>query len=175
MSVNACALGQHTTKGAMKTFSEEELKAILSHEVAHILNMDTMALIYTMIGNGIFTAIIVMVKTVYWLVSKIEQLENAVRIADGIFSAITTAFFFLMQIALAVSDRKAERRADEYATTLGYGEDMVEALYLLEENLCRAARALSRSCWPAIRGLLTGLRIWKLGWECRMGNRGKDK
>jgi heat shock protein HtpX len=65
MSVNACAMGKHTiavTKGAMKTFSEEELKAILSHEVAHILNMDTMALIYTMIGNGIFTAIIVMVK-----------------------------------------------------------------------------------------------------------------
>jgi heat shock protein HtpX len=65
--------------------------------------------------------------------SKIEQLEKFVQVADGIFSAITTAFLFLMQIALAASDRKAERRADEYAVTLGYGEDMVEALYLLEE------------------------------------------
>ncbi|MDR1410120.1 MAG: M48 family metalloprotease [Oscillospiraceae bacterium] len=136
MSVNACAMGKHTiavTKGAMQTFSEDELKAILTHEIAHILNMDTMALIYTLIGNGIFSVLISIVKIVYWLMSKIEQLESFVQIADGIFSTITTAFLFLMQIALAVSDRKAERRVDEYTITLGYGEDMVEALYLLEK------------------------------------------
>ncbi|MDR1409636.1 MAG: M48 family metalloprotease [Oscillospiraceae bacterium] len=136
MSVNACAMGQHTiavTKGAMKTFSEEELKAILSHEVAHILNMDTMALIYTMIGNGIFSVLISIIKMFYWLMSKIEALRPYVELADKIFNGVTFAFLFLMQIALAVSDRKAERRADEYAVTLGYGEDMVEALYLLEE------------------------------------------
>ncbi|MDR1409725.1 MAG: M48 family metalloprotease [Oscillospiraceae bacterium] len=136
MSVNACALGQHTiavTKGAMKPFSEEELKAILTHEIAHILNMDTMALIYTMIGNGIFSVLISIVKVVYWLMGKIETLRPYVDVADKLFEGMTFAFLFLMQIALAVSDRKAEKRADEYTITLGYGEDMVEALYLLEE------------------------------------------
>jgi len=86
-----------------------------------------------MIGNGIFTAIIVIVKAVYWLMSRFEALERYVMLADGIFNAVTTAFLFLLQIALAVNDRKAERRADEYTIKLGYGEDMVEALYLLEE------------------------------------------
>jgi hypothetical protein len=34
---------------------------------------------------------------------------------------------------LTIRDRKAERRADIYAFKLGYGEDMVNALYLLEK------------------------------------------
>jgi heat shock protein HtpX len=136
MTVNACAIGQHTiavTKGAIHTFSEDELKAVLTHEVAHILNMDAIALIYTMIGNGIFTTLIVTVKLVYWLLGKLEFLRPAVSIAETLFDGLVFFFLFLMQIVLAVSDRKAERRADEYTIALGYGEDMIEALYLLEK------------------------------------------
>ena len=39
MTVNVCALGKHTiavSKGAIATFSEGELKAIIAHEIAHI-------------------------------------------------------------------------------------------------------------------------------------------
>jgi heat shock protein HtpX len=46
MSVNACAIGKNTiavTKGAMKTFSADELRGIFAHEIAHILNRDTIA------------------------------------------------------------------------------------------------------------------------------------
>jgi heat shock protein HtpX len=57
MTVNAFALGKRTvaiTKGAMATFSEDELKAVFSHEIAHILYADTMAQIYTKVGSGFF-------------------------------------------------------------------------------------------------------------------------
>jgi predicted Zn-dependent protease len=38
-----------------------------------------------------------------------------------------------MQLAVAAHDRQYERRADNYAVKLGYGEEMVDALYRLEE------------------------------------------
>ena len=136
MTVNACAIGKHTvavTKGAMQTFSEDELKAVLAHEIAHILNMDTIAVIYTMIGNGIFTFCIVLLKLIWWLISRIRALESGVRFVERIFDGLVFIFLFLVQIVLSISDRKSERRADEYTITLGYGEDMVDALYLLEK------------------------------------------
>ena len=136
MSVNACAMGIRTiavTKGAMKTFSEEELKAILSHEIAHILNRDTMAALYALIGNGIFMLVILPLKLFFAFVRISDGFERLGAICEAILGAIIAAFLFLMQMAMAVNSRDAERRADEYTLTLGYGESMVEALYLLEK------------------------------------------
>ncbi|MDR1410525.1 MAG: M48 family metalloprotease [Oscillospiraceae bacterium] len=43
------------------------------------------------------------------------------------------AFLFLMQITMSLNSRKSEKRADMLAVDLGYGESMVESLYLLEK------------------------------------------
>jgi len=77
MTVNACALGKRTiavTKGAMETFSGEELKAIMAHEIAHILNGDTVATLYAVIGNGIFTYFILILRAIMWFVEFLEAL-----------------------------------------------------------------------------------------------------
>jgi len=152
MLVNACAMGSHTiavTKGAVHTFSEDELKAILAHEIAHILNMNTIALIYTMVGNGIFTLLILTVKLVCWLLGRLNIFQKAVSVVEKLFDGVVFVFLFLMQIAMAVSDRRAERRADEYAITLSYGDDMVAALYLLEKITLKGEGSI-------IERLLTG-------------------
>jgi len=52
MEVNACAIGKHTvalTRGAIETFGEDELKALLAHEIAHIVHGDTIATLYTVV------------------------------------------------------------------------------------------------------------------------------
>lgn len=143
MTVNACAIGKHTiavTKGAMSTFSEDELKAILAHEIAHILNYDTIASIYTMIGNGIFTAFILISKFFMMLFDVIQTVfdkSGIIRILiiinRAMFQAIIFVFMFLMQIAISINSRRNEYRADKFAYDLGYDTDMIEALYLLEE------------------------------------------
>ncbi|MCL2336203.1 MAG: M48 family metalloprotease [Firmicutes bacterium] len=136
MIVNSCAIGKHTvavTKGAMHTFSEAELKAVLAHEIAHILNMDTAALIYAMVGNGIFSAIILVFKMICWLISLLWNGRAKRGFIERMADRIVFVFMFLMTMAMAASDRKAEHRADVYTIKLGYGEDMVEALYLLEK------------------------------------------
>jgi Zn-dependent protease with chaperone function len=38
-----------------------------------------------------------------------------------------------MQAALSLRNRKTEQQADFFTAELGYGEDMVKALYLLEK------------------------------------------
>jgi len=38
-----------------------------------------------------------------------------------------------MQMVMAINSRRNEYRADRFAYELGYGEEMVEALYLLEK------------------------------------------
>jgi heat shock protein HtpX len=136
MAVNACAVGLRTvavTKGAIKAFSTEQLKGIISHEIAHILNADTFAKIKILIGNGIFTLCIFMAKLVWWLIGRVPAFRNPMQAVSRLLDILVFAFLFPMMIVMAISDRKAERRADSYAVEIGYGEDLVGALYVLEK------------------------------------------
>ena len=136
MKIKAFALGNHTiavSKGAMHTFSEEELRAIMAHEIAHILYRDTATALYALVGNGIFMGAVLAVKISVALAQTIDSLRRSADVMDVVLGAIISAFLFLMQIAQSRSSRKAEKRADDYALQLGYGEDLVEALYLTEK------------------------------------------
>ncbi len=65
--VNAFAIGRHTiavTRGAMETFYRDELKAVISHEIGHILYGHTTALILNVIGNGVFSVFVIVAKCV---------------------------------------------------------------------------------------------------------------
>jgi heat shock protein HtpX len=165
MTVNACAIGKHTvavTKGAVNTFSEVELKAILAHEIAHISNTDTLAQIYAMIGNGIFTLCILLVKSVWWLLRKIPALESGLNIVETVFDWLIFLFMFLMQIVMSVSSRKAELRADSYTVGLGYGMEMVGALYTLEKMSlgdCGAVIEKLLSSHPRVTSRIEALEI----------------
>jgi len=164
MTVNACAMGRHTiavTKGAISTFSEDELKAILCHEIAHILHYDTAATLYALVGNGIFMLLILPLKL---LASSMRDTRFG-QVVNGIFGALVAVFMFLMNIAMALDSREAERRADEYALKLGYGEEMVQALYLLEKiNLGSESSLIKRliASHPRLTARIERLEI-KLG------------
>jgi heat shock protein HtpX len=136
MAINAFAIGRSTvavTKGLLTHLENPEIiKPILAHEIAHILHMDTITKIYTLIGNGIISLNIIIVKAAYALMKRSESLRFSVEVTERIFDAFCFVLLFGMQIAVAVHDRQAERRADCYALQLGYGEEMVVALYELE-------------------------------------------
>lgn len=58
MYANAFAVGRKTiavTRGAINTFSEEELKGIIAHEFGHLNFGHTKALLLSTIGNMFFT------------------------------------------------------------------------------------------------------------------------
>lgn len=144
MTVNAMALGRRTiavTKGAMQTFTEEELKAVIGHEIAHLVHGDTMATIYAIIGNGIFS-IFVMIASLFLLL--LDWLQSAFNGKRGLlailifllklcFELYIWILNFGLQVILSVNSRKNEFRADMFSYSIGYDSDMIEALYLLEK------------------------------------------
>jgi len=145
MIVNACALGKGTiavTKGAIATFSKDELKAIMAHEIAHILYGDTMARLYTTVGNGIFTVFVLAAKAFIFIAELIEAILSKARfsfalililIVKFLYQLIVIVISFLMQMMLSITSRSSEYRADRYAYELGYGEKLVQGFYLLEK------------------------------------------
>lgn len=144
MTVNAMALGRKTvavTKGAMQTFSPEELKAIMAHEVGHIAHGDTIAMLYTIIGNGIFSLLLLFVRVCLLLLDWIQSLFSgkhsiisAVMFLLRLYLEICILIFnFGMQVIISVNSRKSEFSADMFSYSIGYDSDMIEALYLLEK------------------------------------------
>ena len=144
MTVNAAAMGRHTiavTKGAMETFSEEELKAVIAHEVSHILHGDSVASLYAIVGNGIFTVYVLINRLILLLLDRIDSsyakrtgfMGVILTLTRFIFEAMIYLFSFFMQIAMSANSRKSEFRADKFAYDIGYDNDMIEALYLLEK------------------------------------------
>lgn len=143
MTVNVMALGKRTiavTKGAINTFTEEQLKAVIGHEIAHIVNDNTTSGLYAMIGNGIFTVIILMYKLMLLLwefmlklfIGRRNILSFLIRIFRFILEIVIFILTFGFQIIIMKDSRKNEFIADKFSYDLGYDSDMIEALYLLE-------------------------------------------
>lgn len=147
MAVNAFALGSKTiavTKGAVYTFSREELKGILGHEFGHIVNGDTKALQMTLVGNGFFTVIIFVLR----LLARIMEVilislsgKDFIRIvvafvvtfARWIIDLYIFIFVLIGDIILALNSRHSEYLADEYAVLIGYGTELKQSLYILSK------------------------------------------
>lgn len=144
MTVNAMALGLRTiavTKGAIQTFSEEELKAIIGHEIAHIAHGDTLASLYVIVGNGILSVLLLFSRLFVFLLDILKcSLSNKFSIFS-LFILLFKLFFevsilifnFGMQVILSINSRKNEFRADKFSYQIGYDTQMIEALYLLEK------------------------------------------
>lgn len=82
MTVNAMAIGRRTiavTKGAMQTFTEDELKAVIGHELAHLIHGDTMATLYIIIGNGILSVFLLIARLFILLLDWIQNAFNGKR------------------------------------------------------------------------------------------------
>lgn len=144
MTVNAMALGRHTiavTKGAMKTFTEDELKAVIAHEIAHIVYGNTTASLYVLIGNGIFSVFVLFFRLCLFV---LDWLKSAFVKKRGLISFFLSFFQFCFelsilvinfgfQLILSANQRKNEFGADKFSYSIGYDSDMIEALYLLEK------------------------------------------
>ncbi len=146
MNINAVAIGKKTiavTKGAIDSLSEEELKGFIAHEIGHIYNGDTKAVLLSTIGNGIFSIFtLIAIK----LVQLIEKAYNYYMGGSkkGLIGLVITLVRFILetgllitvtlgQLILAINSRSNEYKADEFSYSIGYGNQLVEALYILND------------------------------------------
>lgn len=142
ISVEAYAVGKRTivvTRGAVDTFTEEELKGILAHEFGHILNGDSKVLLVHMVGNSFF----LLTMFCYRKISKALKYLSDYLIGSiwGLFALVTKWLVDYMvfvctlfgDVIVAMNSRKNEFRADDFAYTLGYGEELKNALIVLKK------------------------------------------
>ena len=147
MYVNAFAMGRKTvavTRGAIATFTEDELKGILAHELGHILHGHTKALLLSLIGNFFFSAIVWIFRLMFFIVQVISNIVAHFNIVGVVLSIITfilrilvdlsvLLFINLSQIILALNSRINEVQADRFAFEVGYGRELISGLYLLQK------------------------------------------
>lgn len=149
LSINAFALGKHTvaiTKGAIDTFSSEELQAVIAHEFAHIYNRDTYMKMLNRIGNGLFSIYILFVDLFLKIFSFffIDLDDPDTKHTSGLFQALFLFLRFALNLSVMVSlflgnvllsgnERKNEFRADKFACEIGHSEGLIDALYLLQK------------------------------------------
>jgi len=147
MFVNAFAIGRQTiaiTKGAIETFSEDELKGILAHELGHMTYGHTKALLLSTIGNFFFTAIVGFFKLslhIMQFISSIVAFFSILGVAFVFFTFILRSlieisvviFINISQIILALNSRMNEDLADKFAHKIGYGRELIAGLYLLQK------------------------------------------
>lgn len=149
VSINAVAVGSHTvavTKGALDVFSDEELQGIILHEIAHIHNGDTKAVILNKVGNGFFSVYIILVNLFFRVLDLLfRDLDDPdTKHTSGVLRALfefiriiinLSVYLILLvgTLVLSGNSRKRELEADKFAFELGYGEELKTALYLMQK------------------------------------------
>lgn len=157
MYVNAFAVGRKTvavTRGAVATFSREELKGVIAHELGHMLHGHTKALLITTVGNLIFTAIIFGIRIILHIAKLLCSITTKFTMVGWIFVFISfllglaldlSIFLFVNfgQMILSENSRANEYQADQFAHEIGYGENLIKALYLLQKTVFQGKLSLS--------------------------------
>lgn len=145
--VNACALGYNTitvNRGAFEAFTDEQLRAILAHEMGHLYYRDSVKNIALIFGS-FGTRIVMTIYGIYLMFAR--ALSQSVRGQIGpviVFASIMPLLLFLPVVILnwvgskvfnllsLMMSRGAEYRADNFVVSIGYKADMIAALEVME-------------------------------------------
>lgn len=136
VAINAFTIGKHTiavTRGLMSFMTDEEIEAIIAHEMGHIINGDGQVGILVSLASNIYLWSIMLAAKILRLLetflggnsffgSLIGFVRNIIEIGRNY--AIT-----LLTILVSSTSRKEEFKADKVAYKLGYGEPLLSALY----------------------------------------------
>jgi len=145
--VNAFAIGRKTiavTRGAIETFTAEELKGILAHELGHMTYGHTKALLLTYIGNIFFCIIVFVLRIIRFIAEFLTDIAARTNVVGLVLRFITffskilfNIYVFLFvnagQILLSANSRTNELQADKFAHMVGYGQQLIEALYVIQK------------------------------------------
>ena len=141
--VNASAIGLRTicVTPSILNLSEREIKAVLSHELGHIINKDTYPVMLVSTGNIVVVTIVTVIRLVINLLqlvfsivclfvggsdSALASATNA--LANMLINVFVTGFTFLWtklgMLLVVGSTISKEYEADKVATELGYGYEL---------------------------------------------------
>lgn len=146
-SPNAFAIGRRTicvTDGLLN-LSDEEIMAVLAHELGHIAYHHSVIQLLIGGGNIFISGILLIIKIICWAVTAIFALVGIstrsffggflMTLFGGLSSALIWLWTKFCMLFLMWSMRQNEYVADEYAFKLGYG---VVLASVLDRHMCSA-------------------------------------
>jgi len=140
--INAFALGRRTisiTTGALRSLNEDEIKGVLCHEFGHHVNGDSVMLSLLNCGGGVWSILFLAVNICNFILNRlIKAMHNkyggeaklmiyGLRAIKGIINLTTKPFEWV----LMAYRRNQEFKADYVAYECGYGAELIEGLYTL--------------------------------------------
>jgi heat shock protein HtpX len=141
MALNAYATGRNPknshiaiTQGMLQTFGQQELEAVIAHELAHIRNFDIRLMLIVSVLAGVLTTISdIFVRSIFFGGRDNDRGGNPIVFIFAIIFAILAPIIATL-IKLAVS-RKREFLADASAVEITrYPDGMIKALQMLQAD-----------------------------------------
>ena len=139
MMINAYAIGRNTivvTKGSIEILRENQIKGLIAHELGHIIHGDTLIPLILIVGNMFMLIAFIAIKMIEIIMAITDNIMNENNIISSIIKIILDIGMFLVvqliQILVLINQRQNEYKADDFAYTLGYGDDLLEVLYILD-------------------------------------------
>jgi Zn-dependent protease with chaperone function len=144
--VNAVALGYNTivvNRGALNAFNDEQLRAILAHEMGHLFYRDSVRSI-ALIFSSFATRVVMWLYSIYIIVAAaFGRSARGDMAAMSLFSWIPVLIFLpvvilnwvggkIFHLLNMAMSRGAEYRSDAFAASLGYKADMISALEVMD-------------------------------------------
>lgn len=144
MHVNAYAFGRNTvvvTRGLIETMDEEQVMGILAHEFGHIVHGHTVMLLLNLIGNGVFSIMILFSRVFMFFVEMMVSSMDDNRGMGNIMATIMHYCFewtiigvtYFATAIIAINSRKNEFQADSYAMEIGHADGLLSGLYILQQ------------------------------------------
>ena len=99
--------------------------------------VDSVSYLGLQIGNGFFFIFIFLAKLFVLLLDKMQANFDNRKTGNffrRILGYILFIFTFLINVTIAINSRKNEFEADYFAYEIGYGENLVESLYVFHET-----------------------------------------
>jgi len=126
MNINAFAFGRETlvlTKGSIDLLSDEALKGLIAHELAHFHHSDTGRALFAYVANFPLTV----------LMKKLRQINSSLDtgLIKFLFNVVFYLFVlieFLGDIIMMQHNREQEYEADKRALRWGFGEELAGVL-----------------------------------------------
>lgn len=137
IKVNAMSIGKSSiliNRGLMETMSDEQIKGVLAHEFAHIVNGDTQVQLLITVATTIYLWLILFFVGLTKFISNMMSDSSVGNILDFIIKILNLAvslFLIIWTLILGCGSRREEYKADKFAFDIGYGEEITSALYEL--------------------------------------------
>lgn len=116
------------TRGLLNNLNREEVKAVMAHEIGHIINGDSRLTLYVGILANVILTVTNIFSNIYFIIFRSSD-NQAARTASLLIILMNLILPLITQVLYLFLSRKREYMADATAVKLmGYSDPMVNAL-----------------------------------------------